>query len=80
VLIANHGAVNYASAPRFGEERRSASSDCRYDGERLTRRYGSVEALEEADVFIGEKEVDEPAKVAVLIEQAFADTGMCRVE
>ena len=42
--------------------------------------HGRVEALEEADVLVGDEHVHEPAQLAVLVVQPLGEAGVARLE
>ena len=41
---------------------------------------GGVDTLHEADVLVGDEHVDEPAQLALVVEEPLVETGVLRVE
>ena len=41
---------------------------------------GGVDALQEADVLVGDEHVDEAAQLALVVEEALGEAGVLRVE
>src|SRR3984957_6794800 len=58
----------------------SAASDGRDDRDGLAGGPRGGQPVEEADVLVGEEDVDEPAELAGVVEEALGETGVAGVE
>jgi AcrR family transcriptional regulator len=65
---------------RTARARCSASGDRRDDGQGLAIGYRGGQTVEEANVLVGEEDIDEPTEAAVFVEEAVTETGVGGVQ